>query len=102
MNERSIGGNYQTKISAGEPNSADFRSADVGYRASSYSGLAGPFSGRHARRMELGAFGVWQPSFLTTVAMAREIEEIGFPTLWIARGDQRFDYRHEHPQRLAR
>jgi probable F420-dependent oxidoreductase len=47
------------------------------------SGLAGPFSGRHARRMELGAFGVWQPSFLTTVAMAREIEEIGFPTLWI-------------------
>ena len=33
--------------------------------------------------MELGAFGVWQPSFLTTVAMAREIEEIGFPTLWI-------------------
>ena len=33
--------------------------------------------------MELGAFGLWQPSFLTTVAMAREIEEVGFPTLWI-------------------
>jgi probable F420-dependent oxidoreductase len=33
--------------------------------------------------MELGAFGVWQPSFLTTVVMAREIEEIGFATLWI-------------------
>jgi len=34
-------------------------------------------------RMQLGTFGVWQPSFLTTVVMAREIEEIGFSTLWI-------------------
>ena len=34
--------------------------------------------------MQLGAFGVWQPSYLTTVDMAREIEEIGFPTLWIS------------------
>lgn len=33
--------------------------------------------------MQLGNFGVWQPSHLTTMAMAREIEEIGFPTLWI-------------------
>jgi probable F420-dependent oxidoreductase len=33
--------------------------------------------------MQLGTFGVWQPSHLTTAAMARDIEEIGFPTLWI-------------------
>jgi probable F420-dependent oxidoreductase len=33
--------------------------------------------------MELGDFGLWQPSFLTTVAVAREIEEVGFQTLWI-------------------
>jgi probable F420-dependent oxidoreductase len=35
-------------------------------------------------RMHLGNFGVWQPSHFTTMAMAREIEEIGFPTLWIS------------------
>ncbi len=34
--------------------------------------------------MHLGSFGVWQPSHLTTDAMAREIEGIGFPTLWIS------------------
>jgi hypothetical protein len=34
--------------------------------------------------MQLGNFGVWQPSHVTTMAMAREIEEIGFPTLWIS------------------
>ena len=33
--------------------------------------------------MQVGNFGLWQPSHLTTMAMAREIEEIGFPTLWI-------------------
>jgi hypothetical protein len=33
--------------------------------------------------MQLGAFGVWQPSYLTTVGMAREIEEMGFSALWI-------------------
>jgi hypothetical protein len=33
--------------------------------------------------MRLGTFGVWQPSYLITAAMAREIEQIGFHTLWI-------------------
>lgn len=34
--------------------------------------------------MQLGAFGIWQPSALTTAAMAREIEEMGYPALWIS------------------
>lgn len=34
--------------------------------------------------MQLGAFGIWQPSDLTTAAMAREIEEMGYPALWIS------------------
>jgi probable F420-dependent oxidoreductase len=33
--------------------------------------------------MQLGAFGIWQPSALTTVAIAREIETLGYSALWI-------------------
>src|SRR5689334_4879824 len=34
--------------------------------------------------MNLGMFGIWQPSHLTTTAMARDIEQMGYPTLWIS------------------
>jgi probable F420-dependent oxidoreductase len=35
-------------------------------------------------RMKLGAFGIWQPSALTTAEMARDIEDMGYPALWIS------------------
>ncbi|MET7989960.1 LLM class F420-dependent oxidoreductase [Amycolatopsis sp. NPDC005232] len=34
--------------------------------------------------IDLGAYGVWQPAALTTPAMAKEIEQLGFSTLWAA------------------
>lgn len=34
--------------------------------------------------MKLGAFGIWQPSALTTAEMARGIEDMGYPALWIS------------------
>ncbi|MGW0162472.1 TIGR03620 family F420-dependent LLM class oxidoreductase [Mycobacterium sp. NPDC003323] len=33
--------------------------------------------------MELGTFGVWQPAYATTPAMASEIESLGFTALWL-------------------
>src|SRR5882757_3696066 len=34
--------------------------------------------------VQLGKFGIWQPSALTTPNMAAAIEQLGFPTLWVA------------------
>src|SRR5262252_7126961 len=42
------------------------------------------FLGRILAHMNLGTFGIWQPSHMTTTAMARDIEQMGFPTLWIS------------------
>ena len=33
--------------------------------------------------MKLGKFGVWQPGYATTPAMAKQIEDLGFTALWL-------------------
>jgi probable F420-dependent oxidoreductase len=42
------------------------------------------FSTLAGMTIKLGAYGIWQPTALTTPAMAVEIEALGFTTLWAA------------------
>lgn len=51
-----------------------------------FFGLAGPIFPGHAEvmKIELGQYGIFQIGALTTPDMAKEIEALGFTTLWVA------------------